>query len=166
MLELIVEVPGAPQDVRQMLNRVSQLCCAQEGIEDMMSFGRLVDDLQIRELNRAFRSIDKPTDVLSFPSISYAPGKTARDSLKRLRRERDPESGLCVLGDFVISLPRARAQAEEYGHSLRRELCYLTAHAQFHLMGYDHERESDKAAMREKEERVMNQMQLTREGFA
>lgn len=164
MIELSIEVSDAPDALEALLIQVSALCCEDEGIPDMISFGRLTDDQAIRQVNREFRRIDRATDVLSFPSIGYKLGRTARDSLKRLTRERDPESGLCCLGDFIISLPAARRQAKEYGHSIERELCYLAAHAQFHLMGYDHECEADKRIMREKEERVMARMNLIREG--
>ena len=162
MIGLSIAVQGVPEDLGELLDRASALCATEEGLENVLSFGRLVDDQEIRDLNRAFRSIDAPTDVLSFPSVSYAPDQTAKDCRKRLSRERDPESGKCHLGDFVISLPRARAQAEAYGHSLSRELCYLAVHAQFHLMGYDHRDEADRRIMREKEERVMAQMNLRR----
>ena len=106
------------------------------------------------------RQVDRPTDVLSYPEINYPAGKTARDCPRLLKREYDPDSGMVYLGDCVISLPRAQAQAAEYGHSLRRELGYLTAHSAFHLMGYDHMTDEDKAKMREMEKIAMRQVQL------
>ncbi len=163
MIELSVEVSGAPLGIAELLGRVSAICCAVEGIPEAISFGRLVDDSAIRAINREFRAKDAATDVLSFPSVRYPVGKTAKGAWKRLLRERDPESGKAHLGDFVISLPRAQAQALEYGHSLLRELAYLTAHAHFHLMGYDHEQEGDKRRMRELEECVMEELNLKRE---
>ena len=158
MIILEIETGGAPNGLEERLNRVSDLCCAVEGIERAVCFGRLVDDDEIQRINLTFRGIDRPTDVLSFPSIEYGTGKTAKDKPRRLSRERDPETGLPYLGDFVISLETAVRQATEYGHSLDRELCYLTAHSLFHLMGYDHMNDIDKAVMREKEERVMAQL--------
>lgn len=162
MIILSIEVKEAPEGLEAMYDRLSAACCTEEGIVEMVSFGRLVDDDAIHQLNREFRNVDRSTDVLSFPSIEYRAGQTAKDSLKKLQRERDPESGLMNLGDFVVSLPTAKVQAETYGHSLMRELCYLAAHAQFHLMGYDHMTEDEKRIMREKEERVMTALGLVR----
>ena len=163
-IELSIEVGGAPTGLGTLMDRVAAACCEVEGIGLMDAAGRLVDDETIRTINREFRDIDRATDVLSFPSITYAPGKTAKDSLRKLRRERNPQSGNMVLGDFAISLKHARAQAAAYGHSLSRELGYLTAHSMFHLMGYDHEDEASRAVMRALEERAMAMVQLAREG--
>lgn len=162
MIELSIEVSGAPEDLIERLNQVSELCCREEGLSGAISFGRLVDDGEIRRMNREFRGIDSATDVLSFPSIAYRHGQTAASVPQKLRRERDPETGLPHIGDFAISLMTAQRQAQEYGHSLERELCYLTAHALFHLMGYDHQTEEDKPVMRAKEERAMDQLNLRR----
>lgn len=162
MIALQIEVDDAPDGIAELLNRVSVACCSEEGIPEAAAFARLVDDQAIRQINMAFRGVDRATDVLSFPSVAYPAGKTARDCLKRLARERDPESGLSCLGDLVISLPRAAEQAREYGHSLMRELGYLTAHAMFHLMGYDHVNDEDRRAMRFCEERVMASLHLSR----
>ena len=95
--------------------------------------------------------------------MNYRPGTTARTDPMRVRREYDPDIGGPYLGDCVISLERARAQAEEYGHSLRRELGYLTAHSCFHLLGYDHMNEEEKRRMREMEEAVMDNLGLNRD---
>ncbi len=162
MIVLEVLVGGAPDRLSAQLDAASVLCCREEGIDNAIAYGRLVSDEEIRRLNHAFRGIDRATDVLSFPSVQYQTGQTAKDAEKRLRRERDPETGLPHLGDFAISLPTAMCQAETYGHGLDRELCYLAVHAMLHLMGYDHESEADKAVMRTKEERVMAQLNLRR----
>jgi probable rRNA maturation factor len=106
----------------------------------------LVSDAEIRELNRVHRGIDKVTDVLSFP----------------MPMETDRETGRVFLGDILLSINRAKKQAEEYGHSLERELAYLTVHGALHLLGYDHMTEAEKAAMREKEEYIMERMGLFR----
>lgn len=162
MILLDIEVPGAPELLAERLSAASALCCREEGIGEAVAFGRLVNDEEIRRINREFRGVDRPTDVLSFPSVQYRRGQTARDAERRLRRERDPETGLPHLGDFAISLPTAMRQAAEYAHGLDRELCYLTVHALLHLMGYDHEDEKDKSVMRNMEERVMAQLNLRR----
>lgn len=110
----------------------------------------LVDDSRIHTLNFEYRGVNKPTDVLSF---------ALQDEV-----EDEPEMEFedDMLGDIVISVERARAQAEEYGHSLEREIIYLAVHGTLHLLGYDHEEEKDKLEMREKEEAVMAVIGLKR----
>ncbi|MDD3409464.1 MAG: rRNA maturation RNase YbeY, partial [Eubacteriales bacterium] len=95
----------------------------------------LTDDERIHALNREQRGVDRATDVLSFPAVSYAKGHTARTSLSAVRREYDADLDACMLGDIVISWEHAKAQAAEYGHSVSRELCYLLTHGIFHLCG-------------------------------
>jgi len=156
---LTEEIPGGAEELMQ---QVAQAACAEEGVEKVFAYVRIVDDEFIHELNRETRGVDRPTDVLSYPSVNYKNG-TARDNLSRIRREYDPEMGASFLGDFVISIDRARAQAREYGHSLNRELGYLTAHAMLHLMGYDHMTDEDKPVMRAMEEKIMSEVGLQRE---
>ena len=106
----------------------------------------VTDDEGIRAINREQRGIDAPTDVLSFPMHELRPGAFA------LATPADPDTGRVYLGDVIISMERVEAQAEEYGHSKERELCYLTIHSVLHLLGYDHLDEGeDKRLMREKE---------------
>lgn len=100
----------------------------------------LVSNEEIRGLNRDYRGIDSPTDVLSFPI------------------EDRFNLGLSLLGDIIISVEKALDQSEDFGHSIERELAYLTAHSMFHLMGYDHMEDADKEVMREKEKLVMNRL--------
>ena len=94
----------------------------------------ITDDENIHELNREHRDVDRPTDVLSFPMMELQPGEKMVVNPLEL-----DESGAVMLGDIVISIDRAKAQAEEYGHSEERELCFLTVHGMLHLLGYDHE---------------------------
>ena len=162
-IELQWEVPGDPGDLEQFLSRVADTCMEIEGISGACFAVRVVDDETIRELNREMRDIDRATDVLSFPTVRYPAGTTARDNPKRLRREYDPALGAINLGDCVLNLSRAREQAAELGHSVERELGYLTAHSAFHLMGYDHMDDEDKRAMREMEKRAMRALQLRRQ---
>ncbi|MBR2698935.1 MAG: cytidine deaminase [Clostridia bacterium] len=145
-----------------LLDRVAAACFETEGIEGAGFAVRVTDDQTIRRLNREMRGIDRATDVLSFPTVHFPRGRTARRCPKRLRREYDPYLGYCNLGDCVINLSRARQQAAEYGHSLKRELSYLTAHSAFHLMGYDHMTEEEKSAMREMEEKALGMLGITR----
>ncbi|MDD3335899.1 MAG: cytidine deaminase [Eubacteriales bacterium] len=146
------------------LELVGDCCQLAEGLTLSCAVHVLfTDDQQIRILNREQRQVDRATDVLSFPTVSYREGRTARESGKRLKAEWDPELSACMLGDIVISIEHAQAQAEEYGHSVRREVCYLFAHGLFHLMGYDHMEENEKKEMRLMEEKALNMAGISRE---
>lgn len=114
-----------------------------------------VDNEQIKEINNDFRQIDSATDVLSFPMLSF-------DGTKVIDDVGDSYLGTVVLGDIVLSLERAAAQAEEYGHSFEREVGFLVCHSVLHLLGYDHEAEEERAVMREKEEAILEKISLTR----
>ncbi len=108
-------------------------------------------DNEIRAINLASREIDKPTDVLSFPMFTLEPGSADADWESLL----DPETELCPLGDMVISLERAFHQSKEFGHTVYREVGYLTIHSILHLLGYDHLDEGpEKAKMRSREEHI------------
>jgi len=161
-IELQCEVNGCPDGLEEFLGRVAEACMELEGVKGAGFAIRIVDGDAIRELNREMRGMDKATDVLSFPSCRFPKGSTAKDNPKRLRREYDPCLGYVNLGDCVINLGRAGEQAEEFGHSLERELGYLTAHSAFHLMGYDHMTDGDKAVMRAMEKRAMQMLRLWR----
>ena len=162
-IELEIEVPGCPEGLETFLNEVAGACFETEGISGAGFMIRIVDDETIRAINHEMRGIDAATDVLSFPTVRYPAGTTARDNPKRIRREYDPAMGCANLGDCVLNLNRARQQAEEFGHSLRRELGYLTAHSTFHLMGYDHMEEDEKRIMRAMEKRAMQALRLWRD---
>ena len=111
----------------------------------------ITDDAGIRAINAEMRDIDRATDVLSFPMFELEPGNPPRDWKPYL----DPGTRLCPLGDMAISLERARAQAREFGHSVRREIGYLTIHSMLHLLGYDHLDEGPmKRQMRDREEAI------------
>ena len=111
----------------------------------------VTNDKGIHVINNASRGIDRPTDVLSFPMFQLEAGVQPDDWSTYI----DPETGLCPLGDMAISLERAVAQAKEYGHSVRREVGYLTIHSMLHLLGYDHMDEGpQKAQMRSREEAI------------
>ena len=113
----------------------------------------LTDPENIRTMNREHRNIDRETDVLSFPMVDY-PSPASFDFL---------ETEELMLGDIVISVARARAQAEEYGHSLRREFAFLVAHSMLHLLGYDHMTPEEAAVMEAKQEEVLQRLGITRD---
>ncbi|MDO4608387.1 MAG: rRNA maturation RNase YbeY [Clostridia bacterium] len=109
----------------------------------------IVDDEQIKEYNNAYRNIDKSTDVLSFPL-----GDNGEYDI-------NPQTGNAMLGDIVISIEHALAQADLFGHGLRREIGYLTVHSMLHLLGYDHvNNDEEKAVMRSKEEIILKKIGL------
>ena len=111
----------------------------------------LTDDEGIRRINREFRGLDRPTDVLSFPMNDLIAGQ-----FDPAQCERDPESGEILLGDMVLSIPRCEEQGEEFGHGYNREVQYLTVHSVLHLLGYDHVDEGPmKKQMRAREKLIM-----------
>ena len=124
-----------------------------EGVDTPCELGALLtDDEGIRVLNLVHRGIDAPTDVLSFPLNELTPGR-----FDPARCEGEPDTGLVLLGDMALCLPRCAAQAAEYGHSFDRELQYLAVHSVLHLLGYDHTDEAaDKRAMRAREKEIMS----------
>lgn len=157
---------------------------------------RITDDAELNELNRAYRAVDAPTDVLSFGDYdplpddddddtddaddddddSFDAANAADDADAESDADDDadddadaaataggPSSGPRYLGDLAISYERVVAQAAEYGHSVRRELCYLVAHGTLHLLGFDHETEAERAAMREREEAALDNLGITRD---
>lgn len=125
----------------------------------------MTDNEGIRELNREFRQLDVPTDVLSFPMIEYdRPGDFSHLEEEGMKISCfHPETGELLLGDIVISVERAKEQAQEYGHSLKREICFLTAHSMLHLFGYDHQEEMDRELMEQRQEQVLQSLGIVRE---
>ena len=117
----------------------------------------IVDNEQIHEINLEHRGIDRPTDVLSFPMLEFeTPGIIDENEI-------DFDEDELVLGDIVISLERAIEQAESYGHSLLREVAFLTAHSMLHLLGYDHMDPEEEAVMISKQEKALSELGITRE---
>ena len=143
-----------PSGMRLLIRRCCNAVLLMEQFEDSAEISvRFVDNEQIRELNGEYRDIDRATDVLSFPL-----GENGV-------YDHNPSSGAALLGDIVISMQRAMEQAEEYGHSLDREVAFLTVHSMLHLLGYDHVNGGLEALrMREKEETVLTQLGLKRNG--
>lgn len=143
-----------PTGVRMLVRRCCHAVLVQENFEGSAEISvTFVNDAQIRDLNKQHRNIDKATDVLSFPL-----GENGEYDVNM-------ETGAKVLGDIVISMERAVAQAEEYGHPLQREVAFLTVHSMLHLLGYDHVNGGLEAVhMREKEEAVLTQLGLKRNG--
>ena len=138
--------------VEMIIRKCVSATLAAEGVNIPCEINVLVtNDSGIQAINKASRNIDKPTDVLSFPMFQLEAGVLPED----WSEYTDPESGLCPLGDMAISLQRAAEQADAFGHSLRREIGYLTIHSMLHLLGYDHLDEGEqKKMMRKREEEL------------
>lgn len=150
-------------DYEALLRKVVEECLDYEDCPYEAEVNILfTDDEEIKQINMEYREIDRATDVLSFPSIEYeTPGDFSKleDDIAGCFH---PETGELLLGDIVISVDRAKLQAEEYGHSLEREIAFLTAHSMFHLFGYDHMEEADRKIMEEKQEEVLQRLQIIR----
>lgn len=136
LIELLNEIISRTLEVEN-INNETEVC---------VSF---VDNVEIKELNRDYREKDKETDVLSFPQY---------DDLELIHEEK----GIVILGDIVISLEKAKEQANEYGHSFEREVAFLTAHSMYHLLGFDHDTEENTKIMRKKEETVLDLLGILR----
>lgn len=122
----------------------------------------ITDGIQIREMNRSYRQIDEVTDVLSFPMQEYpSPGDFSAFT-KNDCSVFDPESGELLLGDIVINAERVISQAEEYGHSQKREYAFLIAHSLLHLVGFDHMEEEERREMEEHQKRIMEMVRIPR----
>lgn len=141
------------EDILDKVERVMLAVLDYEDYDDNYEVSlSFVDNEEIRNLNRDFRNIDRVTDVLSFPMLSD----------DEFDIEYEEES----LGDIVISIQRADEQAEEFDHSLEREICFLVCHSMFHLLGYDHMVEEEAKDMHRREEEVLNGLDITRdEGY-
>lgn len=143
-----------PKGLRMLIRRCCTAVLTMEEFKDAAEVSvKLVDNEQIRELNRIHRNIDKETDVLSFP--------LGVDGVYDINLD----TGEAQLGDIVISIEKAIEQAERYGHSLNREVGYLTVHSMLHLLGYEHEKGGlELLHMREKEEKTLTELGLKRDG--
>lgn len=143
-----------PTGIRLLIRRCCNAVLISEGIDVTAEVSvTFVDNEQIHRLNREYRNVDRPTDVLSFPMADR----------EHLEQVKDPED-VQMLGDIVISMEKAMEQAHLYGHSLQREIAFLTVHSMLHLLGYDHEDGGLKAVqMREKEESVLQKLGQARD---
>lgn len=154
-VDIITEYDGTPLrgDHLRLLEAVLQAAAEAEGLSDAEVCVTLTDDDRIHELNRTWRGIDRPTDVLSFPLREPGEGETA---------VHEAPEGPEPLGDIVISVPRAAEQAAQYGHSFERELAFLAVHGFLHLLGYDHQTPDEEREMFARQEAILEQFGLRR----
>jgi probable rRNA maturation factor len=150
-----------PVRYEELISTVIRAALDAEGVEVPCEIGVLfTDDDGIHQINLEQRQVDRPTDVLSFPMFEFVPGQPPTPETAEL----DPGSDLLPLGDMVLNLDRAQEQAEEYGHSMERELAYLTVHSMLHLLGYDHMDDGPmQKQMRGREEAILGELGITRD---
>lgn len=122
----------------------------------------LTDNARMQEINLQTRGIDAPTDVLSFPMLEYAAPAAFDEIGEQWEDCANPDTGEVLLGDIVISVDRVRSQAEEYGHSEKREYAFLITHSMLHLMGYDHMEPGEASVMEEHQRMILRKLNINR----
>lgn len=137
----------------KLIGDVALKCLEYEGFDANCEISvSLVTGEEIKEINSQFRHMDKETDVLSFPMLTFQEGEKAEVN----------ENDEIILGDIIISVERAKEQAKEYGHSIEREIAFLTAHSMFHLLGYDHMNKEEEKEMFAKQKEVLENLGIKR----
>lgn len=150
-------------DYRQIAEKVINYCIEREKFPYEAEINlTLTDNEGIHIINKEYRDIDRATDVLSFPMLSYeTPG-----DFSFLMDENDddfnPDTGEAILGDIIISVDKVREQAEEYGHSELREFAFLITHSMLHLFGYDHMEPEEAEVMEDKQRQILDELSITR----
>lgn len=148
-----IRTDGFPQELESVIETVALESLKLENFCEACEISvSIVDNTEIHQINKQFRGIDRPTDVLSFPQLTFAENEIME------RNENDE----IVLGDIIISLERAQEQAEAYGHSLKREIAFLTAHSMLHLLGYDHMEPEEEAEMFAKQHEILERVGIPR----
>lgn len=143
------------RELLDLINKVVDECFETEQMQNINMYLNIIltNPEYIKQANQKYRNIDKETDVLSFPMFE----KEEIENFKIKSQEVEE-----VLGDIIISVPRVEEQAKEYGHSFERELAYMVVHGFYHIIGYDHMEEEDKKQMRQKEEIVLEKLNIKR----
>jgi probable rRNA maturation factor len=144
--DIIINTTGIEIDLSDIKN-ICEITFEKEKVINPIYNIIIVGNKKIKEINKKYRNIDKETDVISF-AFEEAKDNKFED--------------IRVLGEIYISIDKAKSQALEYGHSLKREICFLTVHGLLHLLGYDHMKEEDKVIMRTKEEEILNSYDVRR----
>lgn len=147
------------EEYKELISNVVRECFKTEHLENANMYLNVIltNPENIRKANKEYRNIDKETDVLSFPMFE-------KDEIEAIISKSKEEKIQIneVLGDIIVSIPKVKEQAIEYGHSTTRELAYMIVHGFYHVMGYDHMNEEEKKVMREKEENVLNKLDIKR----
>ena len=140
------------EEYKELIGKVLKKCFEEENLEGKNLYVNVVltDSNNIKNINKEHRGIDEITDVLSFPMYE-------KSELENIKLENED-----ILGDMVVSVEKVQEQAKEYGHSFERELAYMIVHSFYHLLGYDHMNEADKKEMRQKEEFILEKLNIKR----
>lgn len=147
----ISELPNEEKLIKEVVSRVLE---EEKVLPEVDVYITLTNNEEIHKINKEYRDVDRPTDVLSFPMYE-------RDEIAGLKNDTNDEIEK-ILGDIIVSIEKVREQAKEYGHSFERELAYLVTHGMLHLLGYDHMIEEEKAVMRKREEEILETLNITR----
>lgn len=144
------------EEYNKIIHTVIKKCFEEEGLDKLKIYINIIltNPKEIRKINKEYRNIDKETDCLSFPMFE-------KEEIEELIKEKEQVT-LDILGDVVVSIERVYEQAKEYNHSFERELAYMVVHGFYHLMGYDHMEEEEKNIMRQKEENILQNLNITR----
>lgn len=147
----ISELPNEEKLIRDVVENV---LIEEKVLCDVEIYITLTNNEEIHKINKEYREVDRPTDVLSFPMYE-------REDIAKLKEETDDEIEK-ILGDIIVSIEKVKEQAEEYGHSFERELAYLVTHGMLHLLGYDHIIEDEQKIMRQREEEILGILNISR----
>lgn len=152
-----------PFDYKELANKVISYTMEREDFPFEAEINlTLVDEPTIANINQEYRQINKSTDVLSFPMISYEQAGDFSDIEDDLEDNFNPDTGEVILGDIIICVPKVFAQADEYGHSVEREFAFLIVHSMLHLFGYDHMTPDEAAFMENKQSEILSEMKILR----
>ncbi len=152
-----------PFDVEEIVNKVIEKALEQEKCPYEASVAVLLTDNEgIHAMNKEYRNIDRPTDVLSFPNVDYEEPADFSGIEDAIEDYFDPETGELCLGDIIISIDKVYEQAKEYGHAPLREFAFLVAHSILHLLGYDHMEAEEAKVMETKQEEILTSLGITR----
>ena len=155
MVEISYNDVDCEANEEEIIKKVVKTVLKTENIKHELNiYVTLTNNDEIHKINKEYRNVDRPTDVLSFPMYE-------REEISKLREEKKDDIEE-ILGDIIISIPKVKEQAEEYGHSYERELAYLTTHGMLHLLGFDHIIEDERKVMREHEDKVLNELNILR----
>ena len=150
-------------DYRELAESVVSFCLTHENFPYEAEVNlTMTNNAGIHELNREYRQIDRPTDVLSFPMLSYEQAGDFSFLTEESEDDFNPDSGEVMLGDIVISVDKVLEQAESYGHSPRREFAFLIVHSMLHLFGYDHMIPEEAKVMEEKQNAILHSLNILR----